>query len=460
MNDIVQHTSNLAQNIYRPSEIINIFKELLYQQSLNAKVVCLRGIYLANGKQSYGGYYYDALRDENTQDELSIRLTQQQRDNLKNGNLVNVGGVLNRSITIKGSIQITLNISRIKVVQEQAIDEAEMKRVELRQKKASLGYKNVDGVLENLLFTDKRPQVALIYASSSITDKDFLSAIDAAKSAIDFNETRVNFSDSTKLVAELKRVDGMGCDVMALVRGGGSGLEKLDNLEVLEVVVNLKTPIICAVGHVEERSFLKQIVDKEVAVPFALGAYFSKIVEEVSEKKSQSRAVLTEQIKKQFQEQLDAGQKQNKALQEKLATLTKNQAEDSKKHAEQVAASQKQNKELQEKLENIQKSHLKELGKINMNQTELQKQLKSQQDEFNKSLTKLQEENAELNKNLNKSNSQNTEYIKQLSEANNRSKDLERQIQELKSQGQSSVGLWVVIVVAIVVIIILILFFK
>ena len=71
------------------------------------------------------------------------------------------------------------------------------------------------------------------------------------------------------------------------------------------------------------------------------------MVENVSEKKSKSRASLTEKIKKQFQEQLEAGQKQNKELQEKLATLTKNQEEATKKHNEQVVTAQKQNQELQ-----------------------------------------------------------------------------------------------------------------
>ena len=76
-------------------------------------------------------------------------------------------------------------------------------------------------------------------------------------------------------------------------------------------MVNLKTPTIAAIGHVEEKLFIKQLVDKCAPTPNGLGQYFSEMVESVSEKKTKSRAALTEQIKKQFKDQLEAGQKQN-----------------------------------------------------------------------------------------------------------------------------------------------------
>lgn len=82
-------------------------------------------------------------------------------DNLKDGNLVQVGGVLGWRAQNNCHIQLMLVVSRIDVVQEQAIDEPEIKRMELRQKKASDGFKNVDSLLEQLLYTDQRPQVAL-----------------------------------------------------------------------------------------------------------------------------------------------------------------------------------------------------------------------------------------------------------------------------------------------------------
>lgn len=143
---------------------------------------------------------------------------------LKDGNLVQVGGVLGRRAQNNCHIQLLLVVSRIDVVQEQTIDESEIKRMELRQKKASVGFKNVDSLLEQLLYTDQRPQVALVFAQTSITMSDFEAGINAAKSAIDFIEWRVNFSNSQELVRTLKGIDEFGFAVVAIVRGGGGGL--------------------------------------------------------------------------------------------------------------------------------------------------------------------------------------------------------------------------------------------
>lgn len=466
--DEVSHNNSLpATTVYKPSEIIGIFNSILAKQSVNAQVVYLRGVYLASGRQSYSGYFYDTLRDEDRQEEITMYVTQQQRENLKNGNLVNVGGVLGRNVNNRGQIQIILNVSRIEIVQEQAIDENEIKRMELRQKKSSEGFKNVDSILEQLLFVDQRPRVALLFATSSITMSDFEAGINAAKSAIDFVEYRANFSNANELVGTLQSLDKGGFHVIALVRGGGARIESLDDISVLERIVSMNTPIIGAIGHVEEKIFIKQLVDKCAPTPNGLGQYFSEMVESVSEKKTKSRAALTEQIKKQFKDQLEASQKQNKELQEKLKVLTKAQEdsvkaqqEATKKHNEQVQAAQKQNKELQEQLKGIQKSHQEQIAKLTEAQKQQQEQQKKQQKELNKSLGKMQEANNQLQKNLAAITTQNTESLKQLAQAKEHSKDLEHKLSEALNKKGDNSSLWMIIAIIAIILLIVSFFFR
>jgi exonuclease VII large subunit len=464
MSELTLSPDYMPVTVYKPSEIIGIFNSILAKQSVNAQVVYLRGVYLASGRQSYNGFFYDTLRDEDRQEEITMYVTQQQRENLKNGNLVNVGGVLSRNVNNRGQIQIVLNVSRIEIVQEQAIDENEIKRMELRQKKSTDGFKNVDSILEQLLFTDQRPRIALLFATSSITMSDFEAGINAAKSAIDFTEYRANFSNAQELVGTLQSLDRNNFDMIALVRGGGIRIESLDDVAVLEQIVSMNTPTIGAIGHVEEKIFIKQLVDKCAPTPNGLGQYFSEMVENVSEKKTKSRAALTEQIKKQFKDQLEASQKQNKELQEKLKVLTKAQEdsvkaqqEATKKHNEQVQAAQKQNKELQEQLKGIQKSHQEQITKLTEAQKQQQEQQKKHQDELNKSLGKMQESNNQLQKNLAAITTQNTESLKQLALAKEHAKDLEHKLSEaLNGKGGNNV-LWMV--TAIIAIILLLLSF-
>ena len=496
MNEITTTKSQEAVvKFYKPSELLGMFTAYLSRQDVNSQVIYLRGIYLKNAKHDpRWTYRYDILRDEDTQTEITLQMTQKQSEELKDGNLVTVGGVLGRRVQNNSHIQLMLVVSRIEIVKEQVIDEDELKRIELRRKKVSLGYKNVDGLLEQKLFSDDRPKVALVFATTSITMADFNAGINAAKSAIDFQEFRVNFSSPNDLIAQLVQLDSQGLDVIALVRGGGANVEAADELRVLETVVNLKTPIIAAIGHVEEKLFIKQIVDKEAPTPNGLGQYFSDMVESVSEKKTKSRAVLTEKIKKQFQEQLEAGKKQNKELQDKLEKLTKAQEEANKKHNEQVQAltkaqteatkkhneqvqaiqkqhkeqtekTNKQNEELQKKLTEItkaneaaQKTHAEQLGKLQLQLKAQTEQGAKQSKDFNESLKKMQETNGQLQKTLDKMTAQNTQTSKELNEAKDKARLLEKQLSEASSKSGSNV--WMIISIIAIIALALVLVFK
>lgn len=440
--NIKTSNSNFPATIYKPSELLGMFTSYLSQQDVNRQVIFLQGIYLKNPKHdARWSCRYDILRDENTQTEITLQIPYKLCEDLKDGNLVTVGGVLGRRVQNNSHIQLMLVVSRVEIVQEQAIDENEIKRMELRRQKSTKGFKNVDSILEQLLFIDQRPKVALVFAATSITMSDFNAGIQTAKAAIDFEEYRVNFSNSQELCQALKSIDTKSYNVIAIIRGGGGGIEKLDELEVLETVGNMKTAIIAAIGHVEEKLFIKQLADKEAPTPNGLGLYFSDMVETVSDKKTKSRAALTEQIKKQFKDQLEAGQKQNKELQEKLSKLTKAQEEAVKKHNEQVQALTKAQteatKQHKEQVEAIQKQHKEQLEKTNKQNEDLQKKL----NEFNGSLKKMQETNGELNKSLQKLTAQNTQANKDLNDAKDKARQLEKQLEEaLKKNKGCSTG--------------------
>jgi hypothetical protein len=186
--------ANITVQQYQPSEIIAIFNDILAQQNNKAsgKIVCIRGLFLKGNGVAYNGVYYDSLRDENSPVELPIRITEAQRKELTAGNLVDILGTLGRRITSKSEIKLELNVSRVEVVKEQVIDENEVKRIEYRQRKVEKGFQNVDGVLESLLFSETRPQIALVIAATTITKGDFEDGIRAARASIDFHEERVS----------------------------------------------------------------------------------------------------------------------------------------------------------------------------------------------------------------------------------------------------------------------------
>ena len=455
---------------YIPSEIIGIIRNHLATGQVNQRIVCLRGVYF---KGSYINQYYhtaiDRLVDEKSSDELSLSIPLNMRDDLENGNVVTVHGILDRSITNKGLIQIVLKVTAVEKIKELALSEDEIKRTELRRIKSEKGFKNVDSILESLLYQDKRPKVALIYAESSITNEDFEKGVQAARTHIDFKEYRVSFAKTKAFCQTLKQLDAMNYDVIAIIRGGGAGLEALDEVELLETLVNMNTAWMYGAGHEGEKLFILNIADKAIAIPHALGTYFRDITDGVVQKRNNSRAALVKEVEGQFKKQIEDSNKKNQELtkqlqeavkkhNEQVQALTKAQTEATKKHNEQVEAIQKQhkeqlektnkqNEELQKKLTEItkaneaaQKAHAEQLGK-------LQGQMKAQTEASAK-------QSKEFNDNLKRLTEQNTQVNKSLNEEKDRSRQLEKKLEE--ALANKGVNVWMIVaVIAIIVVMVL-----
>lgn len=460
---MANETQNLPSiTYYTPVELLGIYRSFLERGKSNG-VVWLRGIYTPKQQGQGWSFCFDELHDVKTNVAVTIKLTPNDRAKLKPQSLIHVGGIIELNPFANGTIQILVNVTRIEIVKDQFVTEQDIKRNEIRIAKSKKGFKNVDAVLEEKLFRDERPKVALIFATTSITMADFNAGVNAAAVKIDFTEQRQSFANAKTLTQFLKAIDTSGFDIIALIRGGGSGIESLDDVSVLETISDMETPIICAIGHVGEELFLKSIADKVAPTPNGLGQYFSEMVEKVTAKRNNSRAALIEEVKKQFVKQIEESNKKNKELLAQVEKMTKQaqdqtksfneglkkQQEENKKNLEaqqkkndetlaklqlqskqQMEKANKQNEELQNKLKDLTKTHAEQLGKL---QVELKKQTENnekQTKEFNESIKKMQETNSQQSKAIEKYMADKNKDIKLLNEAIEKNRELEKQLEE------------------------------
>lgn len=446
-------------NLFRPSEIIGILRNHLATGQVNQRVVCLRGIYF---KGSYVNQYFhtatDRLVDESTSDELSLSMPLNLRDDLENGNVITVHGILDRSITNKGLIQIVLKVTEVEKIKELAVSEDEIKRTELRRIKSEKGFKNVDSLLESLLYQDKRPQIALVYAETSITNDDFEKGVQAARTHIDFKEYRVSFAKTKAFCQTLKQLDAMNYDVIAIIRGGGAGLETLDEVELLDTLVNMNTAWMYGAGHEGEKLFILNIADKAIAIPHALGTYFRDITDGVVQKRNNSRAALVKEVEGQFKKQIEDSNKKNQELTKQLEALQKQnkaQTEASNKKIEELTKAQKEHEKVVKAMAEQHKKATEEANKLHKTQnetlqkanTQLQEQLKTQ----GKTLTDLQEQQkkqqGEFNKSLGQMQETNKGLQASVTKMTNELMTAKQRVTELESQKPSNSGYIIAIVV-------------
>lgn len=415
-----------AVSFYTPVEIVGIYRSFLERGRSNG-IVWLRGIYMQRPNQNaQWSAFYDDLRDVNSNVTVTLKINRQDRMRLKPNSLIQVGGLIELNPFTNGTIQIVVNVTRFEIVKDQFVTEQDLKRTEIRVAKSKRGFKNVDALLEDKLFRDERPKVALVFATTSITMADFNAGVNAAAVKIDFEEHRQSFGNAATLSSFLMQLDQNGFDVIALIRGGGSGIESLDEIPVLQTISQMKTPFICAIGHVGEELFLKTIADKVAPTPNGLGQYFSEMVERVTAKRNNSRAALIEEVKKQFIKQIDESNKKNKDLLTQVEKLTKQSQEQTKTFNENM---KKQQEENAKNLKKVQEENANNLKKL---QEENKKNLEAQQKKDNEALAKVQAENK---KNLDAIQAQNKQ---QMDSAKKQNADLQLQLQNLtKSQKEN-----------------------
>ena len=369
-------TRNLpAVTYYTPTELIGLYRSYFERGKTNT-VVWLRGIYRQRPNQNQQwATAFDELHDVDTNNSVTLKINWNDRGRLKDNSLVMIGGLIDISSFASGMIQIALHVTRFEIIKDQFVTEEDMKRIELRQRKTASRFKNVDMEIGQVLFEGKRPRIALVIAENTKTQGDFEDGLRSARTAIVFDEFKMPLTQTQNLCNVLRRLDAQGYTAIAIYRGGGiDSKQDVDKIEVLEVVVGMRTPFISGVGHKPESIFLRQVADAWTCTPQGLGQYFSEIVENVAAKRNNSKAALVKEVEGQFKKQIEESNQKNKELQEKLTALTKNQV-----------AAQKQQTEQTKQLTNLQEQLKKQADS-----------LKTQTD----NLTKLQTANSALNKSV------------------------------------------------------------
>ena len=335
--------------VYSPTDIINITREGI--KTINNLIV-VEGTYVACGQKEYRGVWYDALKSQYGGTRLTVIVPSQIRPQLNEGEFIRLSGTLEKTITDAGQIFIQLRVTDFLGKQEKQMDEAEKRSIDLQLGKANKGYRNVDGILETVLYEGKRrPRVALLFAEASITDQDFKAGIQASEKEIEFRYNGVTFSKIAVFIHKLQQLDTASFDVICIVRGGGSGIEDVfNNADLAEAIINMQTPVISAIGHQVDTPLVCKVTDKNIGTPSLLGQYFKDMVERIAGEKVHSKAALVDQVKKQFATQLDAQGKQITELQKQMADQNKTFRESMEKNAKELSDAKLANKDLQTKI--------------------------------------------------------------------------------------------------------------
>lgn len=219
-----------------------------------------------SGFRYSGPHAYFALKDKNSQLQC-VCFSAGSKYNPKDGESVIVRGSLD--YYIKGG-KLSLQVSSIKPVGQGLLF------LEFERLKAKL---NEEGLFDA---SHKKPipayprNVLVVTSKTGAVIRDIVTTVRRKNPIINIvvRDARVQGTNAGKEIAGiLRRVDGLGYDVIIIARGGGSleDLAPFYDEDLVRAVYAMQTPVISAVGHETDFSLCDFVADVRAATPTAAG---------------------------------------------------------------------------------------------------------------------------------------------------------------------------------------------
>lgn len=246
------------------------------------------------------------------------------------------------------------------------------------------------------MLKDETIKVANIYGNNAIVQKDFSEGLDVSRKYFEISDHTCNITSSTTIIFKLKEVVALDYDIVALVRGGGDrqSMETFNDLSLSESFIAIEPITVTAIGHTVDETLLDKLADKRFHLPYDYGAGLHTIAEKLSHERSNSRALLIDEVKKdvtkQFSEQVETLEKQLKKKNEEFTEAQKTYKEQVETHNKTFA---EQLKVRNEEFQKLQISSTKQLEDMQKNFQEQQKQRQAEMESYKKEIAVLHEKN-------------------------------------------------------------------
>lgn len=388
--------SELQYTVYSPTSVIGIFNNAL-KLPATVNLIYLKGRYSYGGGKAYVNYYYDFLFSESDSVSIGVKMPGLLRSKIENNEIYTLRGYIEKRLR-NSSIDLVFVVDEIVSQEEKTVSEEDIQRFELIQKKLELGTKNLETLIRSKILNNEKIKIANIYGHNAIVHRDFNEGLDVSQNQFDIQDFNCNITSATSITAKLAEVASQNFDLIALVRGGGDqqSFEVFNDIALANAFIDLEAITITAIGHTVNETLLDRLADRRFHLPHDYGASLHTIVNKLVEEKSNSRAILIEEVKKdvtkQFSEQVktleEQLKKKNEEFVEAQKTFKQNVEEQTKSFNDQLKV---RNEEVEKLKKDLSEKHGEQIKTLT-------EQLTKKNDEF----LKLQENNAKELENIHK----------------------------------------------------------
>ncbi|NOW96103.1 exodeoxyribonuclease VII large subunit [Mucilaginibacter sp. SG564] len=300
-----------AENLvtYSPAAVLNLFNNSI-SVNQTKRIIQLKGIYVQGKGSLYSGYYYDTFRDESSYAAITILAPPLIRNELQPNKTITVNGFITRRIVnTSGSIQIQLTVTDLVEQTLNKYSDEEIKKIELMQRKANAGYRDVYSWLKEKIINEEPFKIGIIIGKTGIIDNDIKHQLRESIGFYHLSFHRVNLSSEAEILSTIDRLNTEHYGLIAISRGGGENLDIFNQFSLAEKAITSEPLFITAIGHKDDVTLLQKVADKSFITPSELGQFLNDTYNHTVEELQNSRAKLIDSVKAQltanYQKEID-----------------------------------------------------------------------------------------------------------------------------------------------------------
>lgn len=161
---------------FSPASILAIFNAHLSVRE-EKKIIQVRGVFRKVGTANYGGFYYNRLKDEASDNSITLVTAALLHNQLDDNRTIEFNGFITRRLDKLGRIELIIHLMDIISEQVNKFSEEEVKKIALLNKKVAAGFRDLDAHIKSAIFQDRRMTVKVIMGRSAIIDTDIKKAM-------------------------------------------------------------------------------------------------------------------------------------------------------------------------------------------------------------------------------------------------------------------------------------------
>ena len=241
------------------------------------------------------------MKDEASDYSITLVVPALIRNQLTHNKTIEVICYITKRADKDGSVRLQANVTDLVNQSQNKYTEEEIRSLEIQQKKAATGFRDLDGFIKNCIYENRKPSINIIIGKSAVIQHDIIDQMSEAGSLYNIQFIETTITSLTDMLSAVQASNIPEVDILVIARGGGDiEFETINKPELAEACLNLQPFLITALGHKVNTPLLERIADKKFITPTAFGQYLKEIYNTTIEELTQSKAKLVNDITKQL----------------------------------------------------------------------------------------------------------------------------------------------------------------